>query len=223
MQPSEEHSRLYETLVNSVLAIDTDGNGKIDFEEFRRAIARLQPLSDEQTVHETFKRIDTDGSGTITLNELAVHVGFRFDATGKLIDLADATEMVDEQLLTVMQLETIANDLEAAHAAEKSTRDRKAQMELMQRKAEEEAELSRLLSAESYLQRSETRRRLSCTLPVGAILPTRHELETKYSATSTESNLLEACAIGDWKLVKDSLGDDQLNVLVCDDKGEVRT
>lgn len=63
-----------ETELNSILsAVDIDGNGVIDYEEFLAATMNLQGkavIKDEDQLMAAFKRFDTDNSGTISRDEL---------------------------------------------------------------------------------------------------------------------------------------------------------
>ena len=55
--------------------MDLDGNGYIDYTEFVAATMDLSKLSEEDKLTRAFKLFDSDGSGTISSDEIAEVLG----------------------------------------------------------------------------------------------------------------------------------------------------
>lgn len=56
-------------------AIDTDGNGTIDYSEFLMATMNEQQLMSKEKLKQAFKMFDKDGSGTISKDEIKEALG----------------------------------------------------------------------------------------------------------------------------------------------------
>lgn len=74
--------------------IDNDNNGFIEFEEFARAGIDKSILKNEAVLRFTFGCVDTDGSGTITLDELAK--AFHLDQESDQKTLKEIMTAIDE-------------------------------------------------------------------------------------------------------------------------------
>lgn len=59
-----------EELLESLMAIDTDGSGVIEYTEFIAATYHFQRTMQEDVIWSIFRIFDTDGSGSVTLEEL---------------------------------------------------------------------------------------------------------------------------------------------------------
>lgn len=162
---------------------------------------------------DTFKQVDRDGSGSITLDELALHLGFTFKANGKLHDVVNTDNMTDEQLLELMRLESLASDIEKEKQGVANNERRKSQQQEMERKAEE----ARRRAMMTPFERSTTVRKLSLTSEVK--IPLNKSSDVKRHATKPEMEFLDACTIGDWQLV-DKMLLEGVKTNICDDKGE---
>ena len=57
----------WEKMVN---AMDTDGDGKIDYTEFITAAYNRELLLSQQNLQIAFKMFDQDGNGTLSMDEL---------------------------------------------------------------------------------------------------------------------------------------------------------
>ena len=53
-----------------IKAMDTDGNGQIDFQEFITAASNREKLINERSMEQLFKMFDSDGDGFIDMSEL---------------------------------------------------------------------------------------------------------------------------------------------------------
>lgn len=63
--------RINEVELQSLMAIaDVDGDGLIDYNEFVAATMQVSALEKEELLEKAFRQIDTDGSGTISIEEL---------------------------------------------------------------------------------------------------------------------------------------------------------
>eukprot|EP00307_Rebecca_sp_RCC1486_P006620 CAMPEP_0119406148 /NCGR_PEP_ID=MMETSP1335-20130426/580_1 /TAXON_ID=259385 /ORGANISM="Chrysoculter rhomboideus, Strain RCC1486" /LENGTH=428 /DNA_ID=CAMNT_0007430213 /DNA_START=94 /DNA_END=1380 /DNA_ORIENTATION=- len=206
--------RLYKTLEHVVSGIDSNYDGVISLDEFQKVYFKMNPLKEYKEMMATFEEIDKDNSKTITLDELAIHLGFTFKANGKLSEVVETDNMRDEQLLELMRLEAIATDMEKEAAGIKNRERRRSQQLEIERKAQEARERAKL----SVFQRTETSRRLSLTSEVTLPL-NRHTADVRRHSTKPELELLDACTIGEWELV-DKLLLAGVKTNICDDKGE---
>ena len=88
-------------------AMDKDGDGQIDKEEFKEAYKLVYngSLKDfDETYDVVWTRIDKDGDGNLTVEELASFFGF--DLTGE----GNTDEMTDDQILQALSM---AGELDA--------------------------------------------------------------------------------------------------------------
>ena len=77
-------------------------------EEYK--IAYKQLFGKEEGFEETWAKLDKDGDGNLTVEELATYYGFSMDGA----DTGSSNEMTDEQILEALQLaSTLASHLQA--------------------------------------------------------------------------------------------------------------
>jgi Ca2+-binding EF-hand superfamily protein len=55
--------------------MDTDGDGRINLEEFLTATSEMQMIHHQNNIWWAFNQLDTDGDGKITLEELQAALG----------------------------------------------------------------------------------------------------------------------------------------------------
>lgn len=69
-------AKLSDSEVEQILRdTDVDGNGVIDYEEFVASTVNLSMLEREEVCMKAFQKLDTDGSGTLTADEVAAAMG----------------------------------------------------------------------------------------------------------------------------------------------------
>ncbi|MEM1003487.1 MAG: EF-hand domain-containing protein [Bacteroidota bacterium] len=78
-------------------AIDTDGNGTIDYSEFLMATMNEQQLLSKERLKGAFKMFDKDGSGTISKDEIREVLGNIEEDTANLI-LSEVDENDDGEI-----------------------------------------------------------------------------------------------------------------------------
>ena len=57
-------------VVQIMASADVDGDGVIDYNEFVAATMNVNQLEKEDLIHKAFKEFDTDGSNSISMDEL---------------------------------------------------------------------------------------------------------------------------------------------------------
>ena len=71
----------FEKLMTS---LDRDSNGVIDYSEFLTAAVSKQALLSQQNLEKAFKMIDSDGNGTISINELQQAIDIQSNKNDKI-------------------------------------------------------------------------------------------------------------------------------------------
>ena len=87
-------------------AIDKDGDGSVDKEEFMAAWTKMFPDNTKEKNEEIWTKMDSDKSGTLEVQELAAFFGFSWESDA-------ANEMSDEQILEALQAQAALAELEA--------------------------------------------------------------------------------------------------------------
>ncbi|PRW33551.1 calcium-dependent kinase [Chlorella sorokiniana] len=106
------HNKLADCEIEQILRdIDVDGNGVIDYEEFLASTVNLALLEREEVCMKAFAKLDKDGNGTLTADEVAEAMGCtgrmseqevrdviaRYDVNGDgIIDYSEFLKMLRE-------------------------------------------------------------------------------------------------------------------------------
>ena len=81
--------------------MDKDGDGTVDESEFKSVYMALKPETTPEEFTALWAKIDDDGSGELSVEELATYYGFSLDGSS---GDGTANEMTDEQILEALAL-----------------------------------------------------------------------------------------------------------------------
>ena len=110
-----------------VQLLDKDGDGEVSQDEYKVVYMSLFPKTTLEEFNAIWMKMDADGDGNLTVQELAKFYGFDLEGSS-------STEMTDEQILQALQLQ-------AALVEQNAEKDKKIQEE--KKKAEEKEEEER--------------------------------------------------------------------------------
>ncbi|KAJ1638393.1 ankyrin repeat-containing domain protein [Pavlovales sp. CCMP2436] len=188
---------LFETLKNILKTLDADESGALSLDEFTPAYMKLNPLATTKMAMKVFDEIDTNASRTITLEELGRHYGFKFNSS-HMLDAADIDTkgMTDEQLISLMRLNSIASDSRMQRMQQADFDKRTTNLKAKQVLLEEQ----KLLMTMSNAHRLDSRRRSSTMLqiPLGDLV--KHNNIKEHSSlpeSEGEGALHKLCRLGD--------------------------
>ena len=103
-----------EMLVKIMKDLDKDGDGQVDKEEFKVPWMKLFPKLTDAEFEVAWKKIDKDGDGNLSMNELAEHYGFNLSPSGQRGgSRRGSEEMSDEQILEALQMQAALDELKA--------------------------------------------------------------------------------------------------------------
>jgi Ca2+-binding EF-hand superfamily protein len=94
-QSSDMPPEKLQMLTDLFALADGDGSGAIDAKELGKLLSKFGDELPEAEVEAMMKTVDTDGSGTITLDELCVMMGPRLKDMGSRDDLKQAFAYID--------------------------------------------------------------------------------------------------------------------------------
>jgi len=103
-------------------ALDKDGDGSVDKEEFMSAYGKMFPKMSQEEKDAVWAKMDKDGSGTLETKELAEYYGFDWES-------GTATEMSDEQILNALMMASAAAELEEEEGRKKKEAEAKKEEE----------------------------------------------------------------------------------------------
>lgn len=190
-----------ETLVKIMKDLDKDGDGQVDKEEFKVPWMKLFPKLTDAEFEVAWKKIDKDGDGNLSMNELAEYYGFNLSPSGQRGgSRRGSEEMSDEQILEALQLQAALDELKAEE-------EKKAKQ-----KAEEEE------GKPSSSPKMARRKEKSSSAGVAMV-----RMPAKITETCEDPNVLflQMCELGDEKAILEALKKPEQMSRIEDEKGEM--
>lgn len=93
--------------------MDADGNGKVEEGEYKVVYKKMNPTATDADFQAHWRTIDRDGSGDLTVDELARFYGYAWDGES-------ASEMSDDQILEALQLHAMLQEVKPVEEAKKN-------------------------------------------------------------------------------------------------------
>ena len=179
--------------------LDKNKDGKVTAVEFKVPWMKLFPKLKDADFEEAWKKIDENGDGELSMEELATYYGFDLTANAMKEE-----EMDDAKILEMLQMQAALVEME--DAAKK-------------RKADEEAEKEKKLSGGKKTSSTGAREKHRTSSGVVSV-----KMPGKVTECNDDANVLfiQSCELGDVKAVMAALSADKdFTGRVEDDKGEM--
>jgi len=192
-----------ENLEQMVIMLDSDQDGSVSKDEFKLPYLKMFPTTTPAEFDKTWKKIDKNGDGNLSLQELAAYYGVKLTAEGlkKAASGTDVTndEMTDEQILEALQLQATLEEMRLEREASN--------------KPPESATANRRGSSNGV---GESRKKNSSNHGVTTV---RMPAKVQTSIDDKRVLFLQACELGEPNEIRTLMG--ECDIRMEDDKGEM--
>ena len=201
--------------------LDVDGDGEVSKEEFKVPWMKLFPKMKDADFEKVWIQIDTDGSNTLSMQELAVYYGFSLSPNAKRGG-GDAN-MSDDQILEALQLSAALAEM----AEEKEAKLR--EIETKKDEGTSVGSFTRRGSRKFSFSSGSDGIRAAMATPfdrdqkkkssgVGTVkMPGKITMEV----TDPDVLFFQMCELGDEKAIQEALKNTEQRIRIEDDKGEM--